>query len=80
MKIHRFEFTATGRGAFPVDMLRYDQCFPSRESDSRVMADEDECGNREVRLAVHTTRRSWQPTRQRWLSFLWSASDAGDPA
>jgi len=29
----RYEFTVEGRGWFPVDMLRYDQCWPRRESE-----------------------------------------------
>jgi hypothetical protein len=64
-----FEFTVWGRGEFPVDMLRYDQCWPSAESHSARFSDRhmrDEAGGRHITL---TGLR--EPTTARWESFGW---------
>lgn len=66
------EFEVEGRGPFPVDMLRYDACWPVRENEDSfkgISLREPECydGERVVRL------RTIAPslTEGRWRSFGW---------
>lgn len=58
-------FTVVGRGEFPYDMLRYDQCWPESESQTHFMM-ASRSGSRHVTL---TGLR--EPTDGRWLSFGW---------
>lgn len=72
MKVCRF--TAVGHGYFPVDMLRYDRCWP---------ATQDAIHN----MPVETYRRHSlepaevemcginNPTAERWQSFGWQIKD-----
>lgn len=65
------EFEVNGRGPFPVDMLRYDMCWPKSGDDAAklVSSDEDRAsrGVRTVRmLAIR------KPTCGRWASFGWT--------
>lgn len=64
-----YAFTVEGRGQFPLDMLRYDACYPA-DSDTVSQIDaEDEPGKRRrVRLL---TSRDTPPTSDRWSSFGW---------
>ena len=68
-KMDRVEITMTGRGAFPVDMLRYDSCFPASEHDAYLLAKTfTEHGDWAIRLAKWTA--SIQPwAYERWSSF-----------
>jgi hypothetical protein len=69
------EFRVTGRGRFPLDMLRYDRAYPVHPDDVRIIegasTDPDP-----VKVVVVTLRR-WcesrrdQPTEGRWQSFGW---------
>ena len=69
-------FTVEGTYPFPVDMLRYDQCWPSRESEDSVQLSEammlrktsDPNRKRRVRLTTNAINR---PTVGRWESFGW---------
>lgn len=59
----RFEFIVEGSDTFPVDMLRYDACWPAdMESASYMLAR----GRRKIRLASHVA-----PTPERWATFMW---------
>jgi hypothetical protein len=50
-----------GRGEFPVDMLRYDSCYPNSERDSSL---------------ITSTFDSWTKTpRERWSICVKSASE-----
>ncbi len=69
-----------GRGAFPIDMLRYDSCVPATESDSyRIAGPEDE--ERRIRLRTFSENvRDNGPTLGRWQSFGWEGcTEAGIP-
>jgi len=58
-------FTVEGGGHFPVDMLRYDTCWPSSQEDvAQAFAEK---GVRKVRLSTPYNR----VTEGRWLSFGW---------
>jgi hypothetical protein len=61
--------TVEGRGAFPIDMLRYDQCHPRTERDSLVIKNsfDPHIGKRTVDL----TSYALFPTEERWKSFGW---------
>ncbi|MAG26344.1 hypothetical protein CMI47_12410 [Candidatus Pacearchaeota archaeon] len=72
MTIRIIKFTVEGRGTFPLDMLRYDCCWPVSSEDA---ANIDSDYNRERRV-VNLKMVSWQgaqgqPTVERWRSFLW---------
>ena len=64
--------------AFPIDMLRYDSCYPSRDSESvsRIMDSLDQNilakdFETEPITLVHLSHgnRNWIPTSGRWESF-----------
>ena len=70
------QFTVLGRGVFPLDMLRYDGCYPKLETDTAIMGEE---GLREVTLHktlnwghAHELLKVWVPTVGRWNSFGWA--------
>jgi hypothetical protein len=63
-------FTVTGRGEFPFDMLRYDQCYPVGPTDAAMLAYDNRKKTREITLA----RRRNLPAVQRWVSFGWACS------
>jgi hypothetical protein len=71
---------AIGSGRFPVDMLRYDACFPAEERESFQI--ETPCGlegytrPRAIILARYKEQPgSWTP--ERWMSFGWSIRTFG---
>lgn len=74
MKLVRFKVRG-GRG-FPLDMLRYDACWPvdgiaaSRMEDSMRGKSDDPMGY-EIELAHWAANANWQPTFGRWASFMW---------
>lgn len=59
--------TVEGRGRFPLDMLRYDSCWPYTTVDSGRM-DPDV---REKRKVVLLTNSPNAPTPKRWDSYTW---------
>lgn len=64
-------FAVEGVWAFPLDMLRYDACWPDTQADAAAMARTFEPGNRElVRVTLMCANPS-APTRERWNSFMW---------
>jgi hypothetical protein len=67
--------TFAGRSSFPVDMLRYDNCYPVSELDSNTIASSLRArgfGNdgHEFQVTVETTSR-FEFTLARWESFGW---------
>ena len=65
-------FKVTGRGNFPLDMLRYDECYPVFESDIPLMRGNATTPTRTVAL---WTNKKVGPTEARWESFGWSVRD-----
>ena len=63
MKTKLYRFEVTGRGAFPVDMLRYDSCYPSGTISASDILGTD---LRTVSFYFHR-----KPTVARWDSFNW---------
>lgn len=64
----KYEYFVTGRGDFPIDMLRYDGAWPaSGEDAARLVLLDDRRDLRSVRLRSYNA-----PTLARWMSFGWS--------
>lgn len=63
---------------FPVDMLRYDTCFPT-DTDSAMfitlrgkgLEDPDLTKGMQVHLARYTKSKTNLPTNPRWMTFGW---------
>lgn len=70
---HRRTYAAViGSGHFPVDMLRYDECFPATESeDSGKIADTYSLERQVVVVGKWTCQSSNLWTPERWRSFGW---------
>lgn len=66
----RIEFTVQGAGRFPVDMLRYDSCWPQTTEDAyaiaEIMTRDTLTELRRIKLRSNT-----RPTEGRWQSFGW---------
>lgn len=77
MALHHRTFTVRGRGEFPLDMLRYDTCWPRRGEDVHRIepsyaTGEGDLSKREVNLAMYTPiKRGPFTTWERWNSFGW---------
>jgi len=67
-------FFVTGKGLFPMDMLRYDQCFPASQ-DSAVTIDSEIPGTRTVEMRRYVSDKTTMPTTGRWASFGWTVSN-----
>lgn len=67
-------FVVEGRGSFPIDMLRYDSCWPTSEIDAGLVARsfERRQGVRRVETISITGMRA--PTDGRWESFGWKVA------
>ena len=71
MKLH--EFTVTGSLAFPIDMLRYDRCWPESGADAAEI--EASLSRSERRSFTVRLVSINYPTPARWDSFCWSRAD-----
>lgn len=72
MAMHLRHFTVEGCGEFPLDMLRYDTCWPSCSRDVDAMTHHRPGEHRQVRLSTYTPRkRDLFTTPERWRSFGW---------
>jgi len=60
--------TLEGRGRFPLDMLRYDRCFPHRQEDVSAL-DAEPGENWKCQVVQYTTTRQHRFTPARWSSF-----------
>lgn len=75
MKKADIKFTVEGRSEFPLDMLRYDRCFPRTGVDVEMMERPPEMLNSPRRVTLVALARDskwWEPTQGRWQSFNWS--------
>ena len=73
-KLYIHEFQVVGQLTFPVDMLRYDSCFPATSEDAVKIAPHFEReGTEEIHL-VSYSEKSWVPTQARWISFGWKVT------
>jgi hypothetical protein len=62
---YRYEFKVGGKGSFPIDMLRYDACWPRDQADVHAM----DSPKRDARTVTLASSR--EPTAGRWASFMW---------
>lgn len=63
----------TGKGVFPLDMLRYDQCWPATTGDvMKIAYCEDPMLNNEVYEIEMRSHNHF--TYDRWRSFGWIAT------
>lgn len=70
-----YEFTVENPNgnSFPIDMLRYDSCWPKSEIDASLISDTFEyvtSSHRRTRVTLCTDSRA-APTKGRWSSFRW---------
>lgn len=65
----QYVYTVTGRGEFPLDMLRYDSCWPTSQESTSAMTRSFHPRNH----GPHTVamRGLASPTVSRWESFGW---------
>jgi hypothetical protein len=73
-KVYTQKFRVIGAGNFPFDMLRYDRCYPTQESQSRSF----DSGELRIVELEHAGEflRDWSPTHGRWESFGWAVGAA----
>lgn len=79
-KMARVNATFRGSGPFPIDMLRYDRCWPLSQEDIAKIAeslsgDIGSADAREIRVGTHATLAASKDetafTNDRWKSFGW---------
>jgi hypothetical protein len=73
-------FEVEGRFPFPVDMLRYDYCYPVREAEDsyNIAASIRRDTNGPVRIKLRRTieHKGNLPTSGRWSSFGWTVIES----
>lgn len=75
-RFYRHIARVSGVGEFPVDMLRYDCCFPRSEVDSFQITNQDTLGDRRVVFVVTlSSHKTYAWTRKRWESFGWDLQE-----
>ena len=70
--MYETRFTVSGDFSFPIDMLRFDQCFPASQEDVRAISQKDSI--REVNLIQYHEGKTSRVTPARWRSFLWEVT------
>lgn len=63
-------FDVTGRGLFPIDMLRYDMSWPQSQQDVCEMDAKDR-----RTITLNKATHGHGPTQARWASFGWKVSN-----
>ena len=73
MKMAHYKFTVEALHSigFPIDMLRYDGCFPDTSEDSVLISYQHPKKGASVTLRKVGTVH-WTPTTERWRSFGWN--------
>ena len=68
-----YTITVSGVGPFPLDMLRYDGCFPDTSVDvEKIRGSFNILGpNKWSIRVVKISQQKWEPTTKRWESFGW---------
>lgn len=72
MKTTEHTFTVRGRVPFPIDMLRYDACWPVTAADAQAIEDSINRVSRTGYDVTLTTNSKYGPTKARWNSFMWN--------
>ena len=63
-----FNFSVTGKGSFPLDMLRYDSCWPTGKDCA------DELTQKDTKRKIHL-KSIYTPTPARWKRLGWPIKD-----
>jgi len=79
------DFVVAGRGDFPMDMLRYDECWPQDTSDASLIARslyegvnaDGRLGEWVIRLRRFSEHKIG-PTVARWESFGWKVTEINE--
>lgn len=73
MPMYHHKFSVSGPAPFPVDMLRYDGCYPSTQDDTARLARafRSPFSDMTIHLSTINDQRRWSPTVARWNSFGW---------
>ena len=66
--LYEHEATVEVKGAFPVDMLRYDRCYPASEEDAKAIA---RSLARPGREPCRVTVKALSPSREHWKKARW---------
>lgn len=76
MRLHRFTVEGFPDAGFPIDMLRFDTCWPRSQEDAEKIATQLTARGTEIEAGrVRVTLSGMQePTLARWKSFGWSVS------
>ena len=67
----QYEYQVTGRGRFPVDMLRYDRCWPV-DNIGLITGGYEERSSETYTVKIRSDKA---PTVGRWNSFCWGVFD-----
>lgn len=67
-----FTYKVTGRGPFPIDMLRYDAAHPTHEVDSAAIGYSFDRGHSARATRTISITGNIEPTVRRWESFGWT--------
>ena len=73
------KFVVEGRGHFPIDMLRYDACWPRTQEDVTALNDYWSEKPRRVVLSSAHKLKGYRPTSTRWSSFGWTVVEISKP-
>jgi len=81
--MYRTVFTVAGQGGFPLDMLRYDRCFPLTSQDVRDMDQalrhpsfaRNQKDLPSVTLCSYHDHPEWEVDIRRWVSFGWMPTE-----
>ena len=75
-KTHIQTFMVEGRFPFPLDMLRYDHCYPVTEAEDSynigISIRRENDRPLQIKLRRHVENASVMPTTGRWASFNWT--------
>lgn len=72
------DFTVEGRGVFPFDMLRYDECWPVGGAVNLGERATDAEGKERKRRVKLRTHQAGAPNVARWESFGWKVTEVQD--
>ncbi len=66
----RYAYVVKGKCEFPIDMLRYDSCYPDESADVNSILDTSD--GEELGKTIEVNLRSYHPpSPTRWASFGW---------
>jgi len=67
-------FTVVGNISFPIDMLRYDACYPACSQDAARIENSMKFLEHGKEVTLRCTPNKSAPTNERWLSFGWKVT------